>query len=461
MPGSVVIIGGGISGLSTAFYLHQAGIPSTLVEREPRLGGVITTELVDGCVIEGGPDSFLAAKPWALHLIRDLGLEGEVIGSNDHLRVTYVRRKGRLVPLPDGLMMMVPTKIFPMLISPLLGWRTKFRMGMDLFRRAVNGAQPDRSVADFVADHYGEEAVEYLAEPLLAGVYGGTPGQLSVNSVLNRFVELESQYGSLTRGVLAARKKAAADSRAQPLFQTLKGGMGRLTGAIERRVSGSLRRVRGEAECLEPHAGGYRIRVAGDWIQASRVVLACQAYEAAALSRPLDPGLAALLEAIPYSSSMTVALGYDRSSFAHKLDGFGFLVPRKERRRVIACTWVGTKFLHRVPDSRVLLRLFLGGAEDPDVLGESDDAVVETVRDELREIMGVTETPVLVRVSRWPRSMAQYTVGHGARLEAIEERLRGLAGLHVAGNAYYGIGIPDCVRMGKEVAETIAAAEPR
>jgi oxygen-dependent protoporphyrinogen oxidase len=460
MPGRVVIVGGGITGLSTAYYLQQAGIPSTLVEREPRLGGVITTEIVDGCVIEGGPDSFLTAKPWALHLIRDLGLESEVIGSNDHLRVTYVRRHGRLVPLPDGLMMMVPTRIFPMLASPLLGWRTKFQMGMDLFRRAGDGAPTDRSVADFVTDHYGEEAVDYLAEPLLAGVYGGTPRQLSVNSVLTRFVELESQYGSLTRGVLAARKKAADASRAQPLFQTLKGGMGRLTGTIERRLAGSLARVCGEAECVEPHDGGYRIRVAGDWIQASRVVLACQGYEAAALCRPLDPALAGLLEAIPYSSSMTVALGYERSGFAHKLNGFGFLVPRKERRRVIACTWVGTKFSHRVPESRLLLRLFLGGAEDPEVLGQSDDAVVETVRDELRDIMGVTETPVFARVSRWPRSMAQYTVGHGARLEAIEDRRRHLPGLYMAGNAYYGIGIPDCVRMGKQVAEAIAAGKP-
>ncbi len=457
MTPRAVIVGGGITGLAAAYYLKKAGVPSLLIERRPRLGGVITTEVVDGCVIEGGPDSFLAAKPWALDLIRELGLEGELIGSNDHLRVTYVLRRGRLVPLPDGLMMMIPTRIVPMLTTRLLGWETKFRMGLELFRRPGRTPPGDRSVAEFVRDHYGQEAVDYLAEPLLAGVYGGDPRRLSVASVLPRFVELERRYGSLTRGVLAAMKKARGEAAGKPLFQTLKSGLGRLTQALEEAIAGSCEWVRAEAETLERSGAGWRVRAGGEWIDAGAVVLACPAYEAGALLRGRAPELAAELEAIPYSSSMTVALGYERAGFRRELNGFGFLVPAKERERLVACTWVGTKFPYRVSDSRVLLRCFLGGAEDAAVLEESDEDVIAMVREELRRIMGVTETPVFTRISRWPRSMAQYTVGHSERIKRIEERLGALPGLHLAGNAYCGIGVPDCIRTGKQAAEKIAA----
>ncbi|HWR49780.1 MAG TPA: protoporphyrinogen oxidase, partial [Bryobacteraceae bacterium] len=209
----VVIVGGGISGLSAAYYLRKAGIAPTIVERRPRLGGVIETERVEGCVLEAGPDSFISQKPWALQLIREVGLGGDVIASNDHLRVTYVRKGGRLVPLPDGLMLMIPTKILPMVKSGLLGWGTKIRMGLEWFRKPPVDPPEDRSVAEFVAEHYGQEAVDYLAEPLLSGIYGGDPSRLSVASVLPRFVELEAKYGSLTKGVLHARKKAAQQAK--------------------------------------------------------------------------------------------------------------------------------------------------------------------------------------------------------------------------------------------------------
>ena len=223
----IVIIGGGISGLSTAYYLARGGISSTLIDSRPRLGGVIETEHVEGCTIEAGPDSFLSIKPAAMDLIRELGLAADVIGSNDHLRKTWVWKKGRLVPLPDGLMMMVPTRIMPMVASPLLSWSTKLRMGLELFR-APSPPKEDESVAEFVREHYGQEAVDYLAEPLLSGIYGGNPEALSVTSVLPRFVELAGRYGSLTKGVLAERRAARAQSGSLPLFRTLKGGLGQL-----------------------------------------------------------------------------------------------------------------------------------------------------------------------------------------------------------------------------------------
>jgi oxygen-dependent protoporphyrinogen oxidase len=290
----------------------------------------------------------------------------------------------------------------------------------------------------------------------LAGVYGGSPDELSVNSVLARFVDLEAAYGSLTRAVVSERRKAAAASKGVPLFRTLKGGLGQLVSALEGAVRPSAEIRRGTAEVLERGERGLRIRIDGEWIEAGQVVLACPAHQAGELVGGIDAELAELLGSIPYSSALTVALGYEKAAFRHPLNGFGFLAPKCERHRLIACTWVGTKFSHRVAESRVVLRCFLGGSGDPQILDEADEAVITAVQAELRRIMGVTEEPVFSRLSRWPRSMAQYTLGHGSRVEAIEERLRRVPGLALAGNAYRGIGIPDCVRMGRQAAEQIS-----
>jgi oxygen-dependent protoporphyrinogen oxidase len=452
-PRRVVIVGGGISGLSAAYYLAKLGVHSMIVERRPRLGGVIETETAHGCVLEAGPDSFLAIKPAAMDLIRELGLAGDAISSNDHLRVTYVRKGGRLVPLPDGLMLMIPTKIWPMLASPLVGWGSKLRMAAEWFRKPAIRAAADRSVADFVGEHYGREAVDYLAEPLLAGVYGGDPAKLSVASVLPRFVELEARYGSLTKGVLRERRKAAQTAKSQPLFQTLKHGLGQMVSAMMAAMDPQPEVLHGEAEALERSAAGYRLRIGGEWLETERVVLACPAYEAGALAGALDAKLGALLGAIPYSHSITISLGYAKAGF-HPLNGFGFLVPKRERRSLVACTWVGTKFSYRVPSDLAVLRCFVGG-EDASVLEANDETLVRDIRSELADIMGVTQTPLFTRIARWPRSMAQYTVGHAARIAEIETRAAALAGLHLAGNAYSGIGIPDCIRMGKAAAEKI------
>ena len=407
------------------------------MDRHPRLGGVIGTDHVEGCLIEAGPDSFLAAKPAALELIAALGLEADVIGSNDSRRITYILRRGRLTPMPAGLTMMVPTKAWPMIRSPLVGWGTKLRMGLELFRRPVT--HPDRSVGAFFEDHFGREAVEYLAEPLLAGVYGGDPDTLSVNSTLSRFVEMERSRGSLSRAMLdAPRPEAGGDGGS--LFKTLKRGMGSLVDALKPHVTEV---VHGEAEAME--AG--RVRVNGEWIEARHIILACPAYEAARLIEPaVDPAAAALLNQVGYTTSITMAFGFRRSELKHPLNGFGFLIPRSERRALVACTWVGTKFDHRVPGSHALLRCFL-----------TADAGADAVLAELKSIMGFDADPAFVRTSRWPRSMAQYTVGHAARMGELGNLMRAHPHLHLIGNAYEGIGIPDCIRLANNVVNRITS----
>ena len=461
---SVAIIGGGISGLSAAYYLSRANISSTLFEARPRLGGVIQTERVqtertEDCVVEAGPDSFLSTKPWAMDLLRELGLENEVIGSNDHQRKTFIRRQGRMVKLPDGLQMLVPTKILPMAASPLVSWQTKFRMALEYFRRPGAVPDHDRSVAEFVEEHYGREAVDYLAEPLLAGIYGGDPRELSVASVLPRFVELERQYGSLTRGVL--RERRTAQGPRAPLFRTLRGGLGCLVEAVSRAAAGRTTYVHHPVDLVERVGSGFRLRAAGDWLDAQHVILACEAHRATSLTGVLDGQVAAVLGSIGYSSSMTVALGFDRNAVRDQMRGFGFLVPKRERRKLLACTWVGNKFPNRVPDSLSLLRCFLGSVSGEATMAETDHKVLSAVLEELRELAGITAHPLFSRVFRWPRSMAQYTVGHGQRVRELETRLASIPGLHLAGNAYHGIGVPDCIRMGKEAAQRIETGRAR
>jgi len=449
----VVVIGGGISGLSCAYDLARAGVDCTILEKQPRLGGVIQTRSLENCLVEGGPDSFISIKPEALTLIKELGLESEVIGSNDHQRTTYILKNGKLVPLPDGVMMIVPTKAMPMVKSPLLGWATKIRMGLELMRKP--GSQGDRSVAEFVIDHFGQETLDYLAEPLLSGVYGGDPRQLSVASVLPRFLEMEAKYGSLVRGALTAQRHPPPSGGT--IFRTLKGGLGTLVDALASKVKAPAVRVcQADAETIERlDGGGFRVRAGGDWIEATHVVLACPAWAASSLLAELGRDLSRILGSIPYTSSLTLALIYRKSDFDGFRAGFGFLIPKKERRRLVACTFVGTKFSYRAPEDRIVLRCFFGGEGDAAVLEEPDERLLGTARDELQRILGLTAAPIAHAISRWPQSMAQYTVGHTFRTREIESLAAETPGLLLAGNAYQGIGIPDCVRMGRQAAARI------
>jgi len=438
---SHVVIGGGITGLAACWYLAKSGYRPVLIEKETRLGGVIRTDHVEGCLVEGGPDSFLSSKPAAMDLIRELGLEGDVIGSNDHQRVTFIVKNRQLVPMPDGLMMMVPTRIMPMVKSPLFSWGTKIGMGLEYFRRPVKN-QPERSVAQLVREHYGQEAVDYLAEPLLAGVYGGDPEDLSADAVLEMFVNMEKKYGSLTKGTLAMRAERGPTG---PLFKTLKGGMEQLTQAITCQLPGKMDRYHDEAIAVRKSSFGYEVELKREKIYADHVFVCCPAPAAARLLRPVDERISELLNGVRYNSSVTLALGYEQADVEGKISGFGFLVPKVERKRMAACTFVKTKFDHRVPAAKALLRCFLGCA----AIDAPEGELIRDVLGELKDLTGLSAVPLFTRLTRWSGAMAQYSLGHKKRVAEIRERTGAHPGLHLAGNAYEGIGIPDCIRGAK------------
>jgi oxygen-dependent protoporphyrinogen oxidase len=455
----VAIVGGGIAGLSAAFSLEQsrrAGVDVgyTLFDSSARLGGVVCTEQVDGCLVEAGPDSFLTEKPWAADLCKQVGLEDQLIGSNDNKRKTYILAKGRLVPLPDGLMFMVPTRIFPTVFSPLFSFRTKLRMAREWFRRR-HVADGDESVASFVERHYGREVVDYLADPLLTGVYGGEAAQLGVRAVLPRFAEMESSHGSLGRGMVAARKKNRG-SAARPLFSSLKNGMQQMTDAVSASLSSTSIVLNVAVLGIQPQDSGWIVSAGYKTDHFDAVILAVPAHVAGMLMSTASAPLARELSSIPYSSSVTVALGYGSDVRAALPPGFGFLVPHREGKRMMAATFVHNKFPHRVPEDRALIRCALGGARDEAAVSLPDDEILRIVKDELRQILGVTAEPLFTRVYKWQKAMAQYTVGHLDRVKRIEGLLP--PGIFLAGNGYRGIGVPDCVRTGKEAVEAALAA---
>jgi oxygen-dependent protoporphyrinogen oxidase len=462
----IAIIGGGISGLSAAYYLEReraAGAPVeySLFESSDRLGGVMFSDRIGGCVVEGGPDSFLTEKPWANQLCAELGIAGDLIGSNDAQRITYILVKGRLIPLPDGLMFMVPTKLIPTALSPLFSWSTKFKMLGELLHPPTPVGQ-DETVAQMVERHFGAEVVDRLADPLLSGVYGGDAASLSVRAVLPKFVEMEEMYGSLCRAMLAARNKLASMRKAgkytpKPLFSSLKGGMQQLIDAIVAHLDPqSLRKATAISQLSRKGAGWELITPRGPELF-DAVIFATPARIASNMLAAVNPQLSEDLGKVEYSSSITVTLGYERDQLKSCPPGFGFLVPRSEGTRLLAATFVHTKFPFRAPDNKALVRCFLGGANDPGIFKFSDEEITGIVRKELKQITGLSADPWFVKVYRWDRAMAQYTPGHLERIERIGQTLTQMQNLAIAGNFYKGIGVPDCVRTGKEAALHMAA----
>lgn len=460
-PYKVVIVGGGISGLAAAYYLEKQserdGVDMSirLLEADQRLGGVIRTERHGEFLLEAGPDSFLALKPAAPELCRELNLAGDLIGSNDDRRKTYVLRGGKLRELPDGLMFVVPTRVWPMFRGDLLSMTGKLRLALAPFLPPVERQAADRSVTSFISRRFGREVLERLAEPLLAAVYGAEVDTLSASAVLPQLVAIEGKYGNLWRGLAHARAQMKSRSASQPLFMTLRNGLGEMIDRLQQSLRFTQVELGREVRAIKRDGQAYHVEHVAGVAEAGAVIVATPAHAAARLLESLDAGLAGQLSSIRYHSSVIVALGYDRRQFGRGLEGFGFVVPRTEKRSMTACTWVSTKFPFRSGPEGILLRCFLGGSRNRGLLERSDDQIVTDTLRELEEIMQLRATPAFVRVYRWENRMPQYDVGHMARLEAIASALRNHPSLCLAGNGYRGIGIPDCIQSGATAAAAV------
>jgi oxygen-dependent protoporphyrinogen oxidase len=455
---TVAIIGGGISGLSAALALHKQKVPYLVLEAGERLGGVIRTERRDGFLLEGGPDSMLAQKPEGVALCRELGLGGRLVPTNPDQRAVYVLHRRRLQPLPEGMMLAVPTKLLPFLASDLFSWPGKLRMGLDVVIPGRNG-QADESIASFLRRRFGQEAVDRLGEPLLAGIHAGDPERLSILATFPRFRELERVHGSLVRGLWATpRPKPAPGAKPPAAFYSLRGGLGELVEALASRLAASALRTSTSVRRVEATAEGFSLATAGgDPVAARRVIVAAPGPRIAPALASLLPEAARALGAIPFASSATVLLGYRRDDVAHPLDGYGMVVPATEGLRTAALSFVSTKFPFRAPEGHVLLRGFLGGVRDPGALSLRDDEMIETVTSDMHEVLGLRGEPVLTRVFRWPGGTPQLEVGHLERMREVEQAVAAVPGLFLTGAGVRSTGIPDSVADGTRAGEAAAA----
>jgi oxygen-dependent protoporphyrinogen oxidase len=453
-----VIVGGGIAGLATAFYLHAGGLTDfTLIECSPRWGGKISSAHKDGFLVEGGPDSFLTQKTVALDLCSELGLESNLVGSNSgKSSTTYVWSGGRLHPMPEGMMLMAPTMVLPFLRSHLISWPGKMRMGMEMFVPRQRGDQ-DETLAGFVRRRLGAEALNKIAGPLMGGIHAADPERLSLKSTFPMFLEMEKKHGSLLRGMMKRPKRSPANgSKSTPMFMSLRGGLQQLADAMIAALPASTVRAGCCVLTVSPHDDQYRVALSdGTSIVADDVVFATPSYVTADLVQQVDPLLASRLREIRYVSTATVSLGFKRSDISHPMKGAGFIVPRSEGRRITACSWSSEKFKHRAPDDCVLLRVFIGGALAEDLAEQDEAALVELAREELRAIMGITATPVLANAYPWHKANPQYDLGHCKRVAEIERSITAFPGLRLAGAAYHGAGIPDCILSGMKAASSI------
>lgn len=463
----IVIIGGGIAGLSTAWYLQKAArergqdCQITVVERDSRLGGKLLTETValpdatEPLLVEAGPDAFIAQKPWGLQLARELGLESQLISTQPARHKVYVLHKGRPHPLPDGVSLVVPTKFWPFVRSPLVSWRGKLRMALDLVLPPRTTAA-DETLADFIKRRFGAEALDKIAEPLMAGIHNAESDRQSITATFPRFREVEQKYGSLIRGMRAAQAKAAPANQPLSPFVSLQGGIESLVTALVAQLDAELLIGRGVIglEHAATSNPAYRVQLDDGTVRAAdAVVLALPAFAAAELVAPHSPDLAAGLRQIRYVSTGTVTLAFRRSEIGQPLDSYGLVIPHSEKRRINAVTILSRKWASRAPADYVLIRAFVGGSKNPAVLDLDDAALLQLVRDELRIIFTITAPPVWSGIYRWPLANPQYDLGHLERVDRLESQC--MPGLYLCGSAYRGVGIPDCVRQGQETAAKV------
>jgi oxygen-dependent protoporphyrinogen oxidase len=448
----VVVIGGGIAGLATAYELSRRRISFVVLEAASRPGGVIVSEEVDGFTIDGGPDALLIQKPDGIALCQEIGL-GERLVATKPPRLAYVQRAGRLHALPAASVLGIPTRIGPFLRTGLFTGAGKMRMGAELFvSKRTDSA--DESIGGFMRRRFGCEATDYLAEPLLAGIHAGDVNRLSLHALFPRFAEAERKHGSLLRAFRAsnADPRTAIDGA----FKSLPGGLSEMVRALVRTIGADRVRVGTEVTAISG-PGPFVVRTApGNVFDTSAVVVATPAYVTADLFEKRDADVARRCREVRYASVVTVALAFRRDAVSHPLPGSGFVVPRGEKTGILAATWLSSKWPGRAPDDRVLLRTFAGGARDPWAIDESDTELVERSLDALRPTLGISGDPLLTRVYRFDRANAQHEVGHLERVAAIDTALARHPGLFVTGSGFRGTGIPDCVTDGRKTAAQVA-----
>ena len=462
----IVVVGAGIAGLATAHRLVEMGrergvaVDLSLIEGAPRPGGSIATERTGGFVIEAGPDSFISEKPWALRLCERIGLTPRLVRTRDENRRTFVVHNGRLHSLPDGFLLLAPTRFWPLVTTSLFSWPGKLRMALDLV--LPRGPQlRDESLGSFVTRRLGREALERVAQPLIGGIYTADPDDLSLAATMPRFLEMERRYRSVILAMWRQQRQQPAAARASSgarwsLFVSTDDGMQTLVDALAQRLPEGVVRCGTAVTALGRDANEWRLRLGdGTSLTAAAVVLATPAHRSASLLADNDRSLSEELAGVPYASSATVTLAYPDAALPRPLDGFGFVVPLVEARAIIACTYSSNKYPGRAPEGFVLVRAFVGGALQRERFDDDDATMVSHVRRELADLLGIQGEPLLARVNRHHQAMPQYRVGHLDRMSRIEARIASLPGLALAGNAYRGVGIPDCIHSGEQAAESV------
>ena len=462
----VVIIGGGITGLAAAYRLTEldSSLDIALLEASHRLGGVLHTVRQDGFCVECSADNFITTVPWGLDFCRRIGFEDQLVGTDETHRRAFVVHRGRLQPIPDGFLIMAPSRMGPMLRTPILSLRGKLRLLREYFVRAKTD-QSDESLASFATRRLGRETYERLVQPLVGGIYTADPEKLSLQATLPRFAQMEREYGSL---IGAALRQSAAGGKDQTnsgarysMFVAPRHGMSHLIESIAARLPSSSIRCNASVErLLRKPDGGWEVWLAGNTpqsLEADAVIVTTPAYRTARLLEDVDGDLAAHLQRIPHAPCAIVSLGFRREQIGHPLDGFGFVCPLVERRQILSASFSSVKYPGRAPAGCELFRVFMGGACQAELVDLPDARLRSIAIKELAELLLIKGDPVFDHISRWPSTMPQYHVGHTRLVANIQERVAQLPGLHLAGNAYHGVGMPHCIHSGETAAERITA----